>query len=64
MRKNRAADFLAPAVLAQPRHSSKGMAFALTVLLIRIAFVIHVVQQSNRFPKIDIRAAQVREMFH
>src|SRR5207248_10910862 len=64
VRKNRAADFVAPAVLTEPRNSDERMAFGRTLLLVRITLVIHVMQQADRLPKIDIFAAQLREMSH
>ena len=64
MEENRAVNLLAPSVLAQPRHADERVTFDRAVLLIRVALVIHVVQQADGFPKIDICAAQLREMFH
>ena len=40
------------------------MTFARAALQVRIFFVIHIVQQTDRFPKIDIFAAKLRKMFH
>ena len=64
VRKNRAADFVAPAVLTEPRNSDERMAFDWTLLVVRMTLVIHVMQQADRLPKIDIFAAQLCEMLH
>src|SRR6266536_3774878 len=66
MRKNRAANFFAPAVLAQPRDADERMSFGCAVSHVWMALVIHVVQQANRLPKIDIvsRPAKRGEMLH
>ena len=64
MREDRAADFFAPAFLSEPCYADKRVAFGRAVFQIGVTLVIHVVQQSYRFPKIGILAAQVRKMFH
>ena len=64
VRKNRATNFFAPAVFAQPRRADEWMSVSRALLLIRVSFVIHVVQQSSRLPYIRVRAAKLREMFH
>ena len=64
MRKNRAAHFLAPTVLAQPRDADKRVAFGGAAFEIRMPLVIHVMQQSDGFPEIGVFAAQLREMLH
>ena len=62
--KNRATNFFTPAVVAQPRDADKRMAFGRAAFQVRVPFVIHVVQQTDCFPKIDIFAAQLRKVFH
>src|ERR1700745_190755 len=42
MRKNRTADFFAPAILAQPRNANEWMAFGRATFEIWVALVIHV----------------------
>jgi tetratricopeptide (TPR) repeat protein len=64
VRQDRATNLLAPAVLAQPLNADKRMAFGGTALEIRMSFVIHVVKQADRLPKIDIFAALLGEVFH
>src|SRR5436190_2889968 len=64
MRQHRPANFLTPTTLAQPRHANKWMTFSRTAFQIRVTLVIHVVQQSHRFPHVRISAAQIREVLH
>src|SRR5438046_5581693 len=64
MRKNRAADFFVPSVVAKPCNTDEWMAFGRVAFEIRVTLVIHVVQQPHSFPKIGIFAAQLRKMFH
>jgi hypothetical protein len=40
------------------------MTFGRAAFQIWMALIIHVVQQANRFPKIDIVTTQLREMLH
>src|SRR5437763_16273222 len=52
MRENRSAHFLTPTLLAEPAHTNKRMTLGGTMFLIGVAFVIHVVKQSDCFPEI------------
>src|SRR6266403_371715 len=66
VRQNRVANFFAPAVLAQPRYADEWMAFGCAPFQIRMTLIIHVVQQTDRFPKIGIfsRPAKRGEVLH
>src|SRR6266403_1111618 len=66
VRQNRVANFFAPAVLAQPRYADKWMAFGCAPFQIRMTLIIHVVQQTDRFPKTGIfsRPAKRGEVLH
>ena len=64
MRKNRAANFFAPTLLAQPGDADERVTFRRALLLVRMPLVIHVVEQAHRLPQIRIRAAQLRKMPH
>src|SRR5205814_8606157 len=64
MRNNNATDILTPAVVAEPRYPHAWVAIGRALLMVWMALVIHVVQQADRLPKIDIRAAKGCEMLH
>ena len=62
--KDSATNFFAPAVLAQPVDGDEWMPFGWTSFEVRMSLVIHVVQQTDRFPQVRIAAACRREMSH
>src|SRR6059058_4732679 len=64
VRKNCAADLLTPAVVAEPCYPHAWVPIGRALLMVWMALVIHVVQQADRLPKIDIRAAKRCEMLH
>src|SRR5438094_354144 len=64
VRKNCAADLLAPAVVAEPCYPHAWVPIGRALLMVWMALVIHVVQQADRLPKIYIRAAKRCEMLH
>src|SRR5439155_24503012 len=66
MRKNRATNFFIPALFAQPRDANERMTLGRTMFQIRMPLVIHIVEQTNRFPKIGIfsRPAKRGEVSH
>jgi hypothetical protein len=51
-------------VVAQPCNTDKWMTFGRAAFEIGVTLIIHVVQQSNGFPKIGIFAAQLGKMLH
>jgi hypothetical protein len=64
VRKNRTTHFLAPSMLAEPRSPDTWVTIDGALLMVWVALVIHVVQKADSLPKIGIRAAKRREMFH
>ena len=64
MRKNRPADFFAAALLTQPRYADEWVPFGRTPFQVRVTLIVHIVQQSDRFPKVHILTMQLRELLH
>src|SRR5207249_6491303 len=64
VRTTRAAALVAPAVVAEPRNPHAWVAISRALVMIWVALVIHVVQQADRLPKIDIRTAKRRKILH
>ena len=56
VRKNCPADFFTPVVLAQPRNADEWMAFARAVFQIRMALIIHVMEEAHCLPQVRISA--------